>query len=71
MDRRASTETEGPEVPRVLTAREETVAEPAVMASLVLTAVTERRDQTDRLGPGVCRGYRGCRAPGDTGAGTV
>ena len=66
-----STETEDREVPRVRTVREETAAGRAVMATRELTAVTERRDQTDLPGHGACRGYKGCRAQGDTGAGTV
>ena len=69
--RRESTETEDREVPRVLTVREETAAGRVVMESPEWTAVTERRDQTDLPGPGVCREYRGCLEPGDTGAGTV
>ena len=68
---RASTETAGHEVLRVLTVREETAAERAVMASLELTGVTERRDRTDLQGPGVCREYRECPEPEDTGAGMV
>ena len=70
-DRRESTETEVLAVPRALTVREESEVELAVMASPVLTVVTEKRDQTDLPGHGACRGYKGCRAQGDTGAGTV
>ena len=70
-DPRGSTETEVLEVLRVLRVREETEDELGVMASLVLTAVTERKDLMDLPGLGVCRAYRECLEPGDTAAGAV
>ena len=57
------------EVHRVLTVNEESEGDLAVMASLVLTAVMERRDQTAPPGLGVCRGYKECREREDTEAG--
>ena len=57
------------EVHQVLTVNEESEGDLAVMASLVLTAVMERRDQTAPPGLGVCRGYKECREREDTEAG--
>ena len=66
---RESTVTGDHEVLQVHTAREGREGGQAVMVSLVLTAVTERRDLTDHPGPGVCRGYRECLELEDTEAG--
>ena len=57
------------EVHQVLTVNEESEGDLAVMASQVLTAVMERRDQTAPPGLGVCRGYKECREREDTEAG--